>query len=295
MTTPATRFDPRTVSGYAWLPSGQSVLGGDVFTLAARLDRLFLRWAARWTGEEIAFPPTIAAAALQKVDYFRSFPHLATFAECLDAEEQNLRAFAEAPWDGDALRLTRRAPLRAVLTPAACYHVYAFLAGERLPARRVVTTRATCFRREQAYEPLRRQWSFSMREVVCLGTEGEVDLFLADWRRALERFAAAARLPVAFAPATDPFFSPATSAAHLAQRLEPSKTEMVFEGGLAIASLNDHRTTFGEAFGIARGGLPARSACVAFGLERWIYAVLSRAGAAGVSPLEWLEEVERDA
>src|SRR5438874_9913215 len=33
-----------------------------------------------------------------------------------------------------------------------------------------VTTRAACFRRESYYRPLQRQWSFSMREIVCLGT-----------------------------------------------------------------------------------------------------------------------------
>ena len=57
MTATAVCFDPRTVPGYAWLQGGQSVLGGDVLELAYRLDRLFLHWAARWTGEELAFPP----------------------------------------------------------------------------------------------------------------------------------------------------------------------------------------------------------------------------------------------
>jgi hypothetical protein len=296
LTATAVCFDPRTVPGYAWLPSGQSVLGGEVLELAYRLDRLFLHWAARWTGEELAFPATIAAAELQKVDYFRSFPHLATFPACLEAEGQNLHDFAQAPWEADGrLRLSRQAPLRDVLTPAACYHVYALLQGERLPARRVVTTRATCFRREQSYAPLRRQWSFCMREVICLGTAAEVEQFLGDWRLELARFAAVVGLPVTFAAATDPFFSPATSAAHLAQRVEPSKTEMVLQGGLALASLNDHRTTFGDAFAITRDGSSVQSGCVAFGLERWIYAALSLADAAGIPPLDWMEEAERHA
>lgn len=294
--TTSTCFDPRTVPGYTWLQSGQSVLGGEVLQLASRLDRLFLRWAARWTGEELSFPATIAALELEKVDYFRSFPHLATFPACLEADEENLRAFARAPWEAEGrLRLSRPAPLRDVLTPAACYHVYALLQGERLPAARVVTTRATCFRREQAYVPLQRQWSFSMREVVCLGTENEVQAFLGDWRSRLERFAQTAGIPVTFARATDPFFSPKTSAAHLAQRVEPSKTEMVLEGGLALASLNDHRSTFGEAFAITREASAARSACVAFGLERWLFAALSLADAAGIRPLDWMDEAERHA
>jgi hypothetical protein len=295
-TATAVDFDPRTRRDYTWLPSGQSVLRGDLLTLAARLDRLFLRWAMRWDAEEIQFPATIPAEELQKLDYFRSFPHLATFPACLEDEEEALHAFAREPMDAAGqVRLTRAAPLRDALTPAACYHLYALLQGRHLPARRVATTRATCFRRERSYTPLQRQWSFSMREVVCLGTAPEVESFLDEWRRVLRRFAEAMALPVSFAPATDPFFSPPTSAAYLAQRVEPSKTEMVLEGGLAIASLNDHRTTFGEAFGIAREERPVRSACVAFGLERWLFAALSHAARLEVSPLEWMAEAERHA
>jgi hypothetical protein len=53
---------------------------------------------------------------------------------------------------------------------------------------------------------------------------------------------------------------------------------MVFQGRLAIGSVNFHRNYFGEAFEISRDGREAFSGCVAFGLERWIYAFLERFG-----------------
>jgi hypothetical protein len=53
---------------------------------------------------------------------------------------------------------------------------------------------------------------------------------------------------------------------------------MVFREGLAIGSVNFHRNYFGEAFGISREGKEAFSGCVAFGIERWIYAWLTRFG-----------------
>jgi hypothetical protein len=62
------------------------------------------------------------------------------------------------------------------------------------------------------------------------------------------------------------------------QKLDPVKTEMVFENRLAIGSVNFHRNYFGEAFDIQCGGEAAFSGCVAFGVERWIAAWLSTFG-----------------
>jgi hypothetical protein len=137
---------------------------------------------------------------------------------------------------------------------------------------------ATCWRREEHYSPLRRQWSFTMREIVRIGAMDEVKEMLAAERERLERFFAAIDLPISWQAASDPFFDPSRNPKFLAQRLDPVKTEMIFGDGLAIGSINFHRNYFGEAFGIARGGEAAFSGCVAFGLERWLYAFLSRFG-----------------
>jgi hypothetical protein len=59
------------------------------------------------------------------------------------------------------------------------------------------------------------------------------------------------------------------------------------EGGrsLAVASLNDHEIHFGEAFDLRLpGGAVASSACVAFGLERLLLAVLVQHG---LDPAAW--------
>src|SRR5207247_2179199 len=85
-------------------------------------------------------------------------------------------------------------------------------------------------------------------------------------------------LPIAWQNATDPFFDPSRNPKFLAQKLDPVKTEMVFGGELAIGSINFHRNFFGETFGIRREGEPAFSGCVAFGLERWLFALLRRFG-----------------
>lgn len=274
------RVDLESLPGYHWQENGQSVLGGRPLGLARRLDRLFLRWAAEVGADEYRFPTFIAARELHKLDYFRSFPHLVTFPAVLDGDPERLARFAEGPKldEGGNLRLGPLAPVRDVLTPAACYHVYVLLQGQRLARPRTFTTVATCFRREAYYSPLRRQWSFTMREIVGIGTADEVRGFLASFRDRLVAFFSRIDLPIEWKQATDPFFDPSRDPRFLAQRLDPVKTEMVFGGDLAIGSVNFHRNLFGETFGILRGDEPAFSGCVAFGIERWLYAFLERFG-----------------
>jgi hypothetical protein len=159
----------------------------------------------------------------------------------------------------------------------SCYHVYPHHEGEALDAARYVTVWNTCLRREAYYEPLCRQWSFRMREIVCIGMRAEVTQFLARTRAAVEALLRAVDLPVTWEAATDPFFRPARHPRYLAQRLQPTKHEARFDTGLAIASVDLHEDHFGAAFGITRGDRPAVSG-VAFGIERWLYALTRRHG-----------------
>ncbi len=273
--------------GHRWTENGHSSFTGELNRLFMKLDRLFLRWASQCAAEEVTFPVMIQASELAKLDYFRSFPHLATFACTLEPDAENLKAFtADASLVGGAVPLTKTVPVRDVLTPAACYHIYIHNQGARLTAPKYVTTRCTCFRREEYYRPLERQWGFNMREIVCIGDSATVKAFLASYRDRVQRFFARVGWPISWDMATDPFFDPTRNAKFLMQKLDPVKTEMVFEGGLSIGSLNFHRNFFGDTFCIESGGEPAFSGCVAFGVERWIFAFLQVFGS---HPAEWPE------
>ena len=259
---------------------GQTVLSGDLLDLDTCLDSIFTGWARCWNAAEYRFPACVEARHLERLDYFRSFPHLATFPVTLDRQHDNIDGFARdhACDPQGALDLPKLAAAEHVLTPAACYHVYIELEGEALDAPRYITTRATCFRNEDEYTPLERQWNFSMREIVCLGSAAEVEDFLTRTTYVINHFAAAIGLPADWADATDPFFSPASNSKYLFQKLEPVKRELIYDDGLAIASTNFHRDCFGEAFNITRQGDHAYSGCVAFGMERWLSAFLGAYG-----------------
>ena len=265
---------------YRWLESGQSVLSGKLLGLYRNLDRMFLSWAGEFRAVEYMFPAFISARELARIDYFRSFPHLVTFPVTLESSEANMKRFIDGPpvnERGD-VSLTSPAPVRDALTPAACYHFYAQFRGERLASPKYLTTRATCFRRESHYLPLERQWSFSMREIVCVGTAEEVKEFLRAAEAKAVGFFEERGLRVEMKSATDPFFNPSGNPKYLLQKLDPVKSEMIYEDRLALGSINFHRNYFGEAFDIHRDGREAFSGCIAFGLERFMYAFLNRFG-----------------
>lgn len=269
------------VPGLRWLPNGQSVLSGPLLELADRLDGIFLAMASKWGAEDHRFPTFLPAAVLERIDWFRSFPQLATLPACLDAGEENLARFTEGqPVVDGAVRPTELAPIRDVLTPAACYHVYHHLAGRRFDGPQYLTTRNTCFRREEWYAPLERQWSFSMREIVCIGTAEETRAFLDQATAEVDRFVAGIGMPLTWAQASDPFFRPSKNPQYLMQQVDPTKFELIFEDRLAIASTNLHHDHFGRAFDILRDGEPARTACIAFGIERWLSAFVHQFGPA---------------
>jgi len=278
------------VAGLRWAANGQATLSGPLLELADRLDRSFLALARRWKPVELRFPALIPAAELERIDYFRSFPQLATFPACLDADDANLDLFRTGePVDtGGELHLTRLSPMRDVLTPAACYHLYIHHAGERFDGPRYFTTRNTCFRRETHYLPLERQWSFTMREIVCMGSAEETRAFLDAARADLDGLVDGLGLPLTWELATDPFFQPSRNPQYLMQRIDPTKHELMFDARLAIASANLHHDHFGRAFDIGRAGAgpgpgsgddePVHSACLAFGLERWLAAFVHHFG-----------------
>ena len=135
--------------------------------------------------------------------------------------------------------------------------------------------------RSAEYEPPLPFWA---RSPLAFGSAADVSAFL---EQALELAASTATnlgLPTQWQAATDPFFDAERDPRFLLQKLEPVKRELVFEDRLAIGSVNFHRDYFGETFGILVDGEPAFSGCLAFGIERWIYALLAHHGP---QPREW--------
>ncbi len=270
--------------GLRWYETGQASLSGPLLRLAEECDRAFRTLASVWEAGDERHPAALPAERLQRLDYLHSFPHQATFPVRLDPTHLDEFLAGRPVTESGAVDLTPLAPVTAVLTPAACYHLYHAHEGSSFSAAVHLTTRNTCYRHEERYEPLRRQWAFTMREIVCLGTHDETESFLAQARAVVDEFLGLLDLPVEWLSATDPFFRPRDNPQYLMQRLQPSKHEATYGGDLAIASVNLHHDHFGEAFGLRRAGRPVNTACLAFGIERWLWAITDRHG---LDPSAW--------
>ena len=271
-----------------WSEDGYAAISGALLAKAQELDRVFCAWAAELGATEHRFPSMIAAKKLAPIAYLRSFPHLATFATSGNRDDESLRHLAAQCGTENQVPVSDKLlePVEQLLTPAACYHFYHRLAGNRLDTPLYLTTNCQCHRREEYYLPLQRQWCFQMRELVCLADAGTIDQFIDHCRDKVDDLVRHLDIEGNWQSATDPFFDPTADPKALAQILEPVKQELCTQDGLAIASLNKHRSFFGECYEINFGDDAAHSACVAFGIERWLHALFQ---VHGNDPATWPE------
>ena len=251
---------------------------GGALTLLRRLEREIAQLAQREAPEEWAAPPALPMRTLERAEYFSSFPFWLTAAYHLPDDELALERIAT---DVEPALAAQGAGRRTdvALPPALCYHVFERFAGHHLTTQTVTLT-GTCWRHEGArLSALERQWAFTMREIVCVGTAGDVEDFRQRGMRLAGALASRLDLDAGFLVATDPFFAPTARGKAIVQRVKALKHELALpignERSTAAASFNNHERFFGEAFGITLAtGEPASSACVAFGLERWLLAFL---------------------
>ncbi|MFE6228985.1 hypothetical protein [Streptomyces sp. NPDC057854] len=233
------------------------------------LDALLAGLAARLSAPEVTGPPLLAADALARLDYFRNFPHLGVSAGRFTPDAYDALAAGQTP-AGRPLE-----PTGYVLPSATCYGLLLSLEGADVGADGLrLSAAGRCFRNETHYDGLRRLWGFHMREVVYLGTKEGALEHLERGGAFVEETAARLGLVLTRATADDPFYDKGGSRARLTA-LDPVKHEYSAPDGTAVASVNRHRNFFGERLGIRAGDHgPAYSACVAFGVERWVHALL---------------------
>ena len=272
--------------GELWnVAPGVTALRGDAATLLRSLERVIGTICENETRDDWRVPPAIDFATLARADYFASFPQWLTLASHLSDDEPLLQRVADCGAVGAAplLRDASVAP-KVALNPAVCYHVYSALSGAVIKSPRLITAQSECWRHEGTrHATLERGWAFTMREVVCLGAADDARAFIDRCTDRVVDFARTLDLDPTVAAATDPFFAPSGRAKHLLQQLKELKRELLLptgpQGRTAAASFNLHDAFFGEAFDIRLvSGEPATTACVAFGLERWLLAFLVRHG-----------------
>jgi seryl-tRNA synthetase len=182
-----------------------------------------------------------------------------------------------------------------VLLPAACYPVYPAIAARGTLAEGGVTVEtggAYVFRNEPSDDPARLQ-AFHMHEHVRIAEPETVLAWREQWCRRAVEFLAGLGLDVQLVPAADAFFGRGGRLLASSQRQQELKLEIVVAISgptpTAIASLNYHQDHFAACFGlVTSAGSLAHTACVGFGEERIVLALLRTHG---FDPKRWPVEV----
>jgi len=281
--------------------NGLFVLGPLITRLVAYFEAQFLALADSFQAAPYRFPTLIPAGYLERVNYFRAFPHSLTFATHLREDLEVIDNFAQhAACEHSELQTPPNsfAPIQALLSPAVCYHLYFSLADRPLPGGRVVATAVgNCFRYEAInLTSLERLWNFTMREVIFVG---EKDFVLENRELARQRMSQVfERIGLAYRveSANDPFFigefrKQAAFQSAFQLKFEIRARLPFKDATLAVGSYNYHQDFFGRSLNITLpDGAPAHTGCVAFGLERIAFAFLAQYG---LDPASWPAEVRQ--
>ena len=276
---------------------GQIALGEPFLSLMDWFDLAIKRMVlSTFHAKEYRYPTLIPTAVLERCGYFDSFPHFLMFVTRLHNDIDNYRSFVQAYQDQgciDASVFEYCKNTDYCLPPTLCYHTYHQYRDQVIdPATDgVITSRGKSFRFESKYRHgLERLWDFTIREIVFLGAR---DFVLDCRRRFMQRvldFIEQLGLTGYCEVANDPFFCKQDMAEKIwSQRLLELKYELRLyvdaPRSIAVGSFNFHEGFFGEGFNIKHGGEGwVRTARVAFGLERLVYAFLCQYG---LEPHTW--------
>jgi seryl-tRNA synthetase len=268
---------------------GMYTLGPVVTSLIEYFEQRFLELADVFSAKSYRFPTLISAKLLDRVNYFKAFPHSLSFVTHLREDLDNIDQFAQhTHWEGEALNTSKESfsQIEALLSPAVCYHWYFALADQQLKEDHLVGTAVgNCFRYESSnLTSLERLWNFTMREIIFIGRSDYVveqrEIGRQHMTHILEELGLAYRVE----NANDPFFigefrkqAAFQSAFQLKYEIRAS---LPFSGKtLAVGSYNYHQDFFGRHLNISLpDGSPIHTGCIAFGLERMAYAFLSQYG-----------------
>ncbi len=291
----------RACGDLQFLGEGLTGLRGRALALFRFFEREARAIADAFAAEDNHYPVMIPNDLLAEMGYFGHFPQHVTFCCHLPDSLPVLEAVAaesKQPKLHGLPRLEGRLdPPAHVLTPGVCLPCYvqqrdAVLAEGEV---RTLTMQNHVFRYEaNNFRPLARGWDFTVRDIVFFGGRQDVEE-----RRAavMERAFALCReldLDVTLELANDPFFLDASRDKAVYQRMGEVKYELLFHlpqrpDPLAASSFNLHRDYYTAIFNTRlANGERAESACMGFGLERWLYGFLSQKG---LDPANWPKRV----
>jgi seryl-tRNA synthetase len=248
------------------------------------------RGAIKWR-----FPPVVPKRNVESSGYAGNFPHLVGSIFSFDGTEHDAQTQADrAAAHEDWSEFQSQTDLS--LVPAACYPVYPAIAqrGRLEPGGAFVDAGGSwVYRHEPSHDPARRQ-IFHQHELVRIGEPDVVIDWRAEWAQFGVELLRGFGLDANLDNANDPFFGRRGRMLAVNQRAQDLKLELLVQIAgpepTACASFNHHMDHFGLTWGIElAGGETAHTACLGFGHERIVLAMLHTHG---LDPRDWSPEIK---
>jgi seryl-tRNA synthetase len=263
------------------LGDGLIGLRGSLLALFRFFERRFKQIAGDFGADEQHYPVMVPREILDEVGYLGHFPQHITFCSHLPGSLPVLQAVAAQP----ETLVERLDPPQHVLTPAVCLPCYRQHRGAVIDNVKTLTMQNHVFRYEGTnFRPMSRGWDFTVRDIVFFGSYEDLSRLRAEvMERAIE-LCRELDLEVTIELANDPFFLDTSRDKAVYQRMGEVKYELLFPlphrgESLAASSFNLHRDFYTSVYDTRRpSGELAESACVGFGIERWVYGFLSQKG-----------------
>lgn len=221
------------------------------------IDSLLMKFARHFAAREISAPCLISEENLRKAGYLEKESHQ---IGNVHHDESHI----------------------GCLSPAACLTSYPMLA--KMPVsngNHTFTLRTPVFRMEGGLfpkdSPLSRLREYQVRELIFVGDLEFMELVKTKYFAGMTALMTALQIPFKLSSATDIFFHPESATLALHQLVNRTKYELSFlcppGRELAVSSLNFHDRHFIEAFGFQTTAR-TQTACIGFGLQRWLRAML---------------------
>lgn len=284
------RISPRLLESGAIfkLDEGQYGLSGICLELLDYFNNSIKNIGVELGAVEHRYPTLIPIKALQRINYLSSRPESLNFVSHLKEDIDIIDAFAlEAKHAGEEIFLGTKVNTASINSSAVCFHTYHHFQDKELDAakgRFIIGAVGKCFRYEtKNMDSLERLRDFTMREVICLGLPEQVSAFRKEVLDRAKKLIEEWGLNCIITTANDPFFIKEFASQSMFQKTFQLKYELKtllpFKNSrLAIGSINNHRDFLGKSFNIKHKGEFIHSSCLAYGLERCVYAFLAQYG-----------------
>lgn len=283
------------------ISEGIFVFQGQFLKLMNFFDGVVKSFAESIQGIEQHYPTRWPIELFKNINYFEEFPQNILLVSGVKKDRASLEIitskygksndFSEVEL-GDFLE-----PAYTALGTSTCDPCYYIHKNKKLGNNETFYALSKCFRNEKsATKQLDRLTEFSMREVIAAGQEEYVKSQRETFLQFIESFASFTGLACSLEKASDPFFTNVISEKGALQNQIESKFELLVPLGyqrpdLAVGSVNWHSDFFGRSFEIRDSSdYYMSSCCLAFGLERLVFAFLTQHG---MDKTEWPSNVQK--